>query len=68
MEDIIVRIIDLTVPGVTVLDEDGNYNIYINAHLSYEQQQQVFNHEMKHINLGHFYDSKSVADNERDAG
>lgn len=68
MEDIIVRIIDLTVPGVTVLDEDGNYNIYINAHLSYEQQQQVFNHEMKHINLGHFYDNSPAADNERDAG
>lgn len=68
MEDIIVRIIDLTVPGVTVLDEDGNYNIYLNARLSYEQQQQVYNHEMKHINLNHFYDSKSVADNERDAG
>ncbi|WP_316607790.1 hypothetical protein [uncultured Ruminococcus sp.] len=68
MEDIIVRIIDLTVPGVTVLDEDGNYNIYINARLSYEQQQQVYNHEMKHINLGHFYDSSPVADNERDAG
>ena len=68
MEYIFVRLIDMEVPGVTVLDEDGNYNIYINARLSHEQRKRVYKHEMKHINLGHFYDNKSVAENERDAG
>ena len=68
MDLIFVRLIDMEVPGVTVLDENGDYNMYINARLTYEQRLKTYNHEIKHINLGHFYDNKSVTENEREAG
>lgn len=68
MENIIVRFIDMDVPGVTVLDSDGNYNIYINARLSFEQRRKVYDHELRHIDLDHFYDGRSVAENEKEAG
>ena len=69
MEKVFIRLVDdLGAPGVTVLDEDGNYNVYVNARLSYEQQKKVADHEMNHIRLGHFYDDRPVADNEREAG
>lgn len=44
----------LTVRGVTVLDEDGNYNVYINILLSYDTQQKAAKHELKHITSEHF--------------
>ena len=68
MEDVIVRLIDLPVPGVTVLDSDGNYNVYINARLSYEERKKTLAHELRHISKDHFYDDKSVADCEKEAG
>ena len=68
MENIIVRFIDLTVPGVTVTDCDGNFNVYINARLSAEQQRTVYEHELNHIKFDHFFDNKPVAENERQAG
>lgn len=68
MGEVIVRLIDMEVPGVTVLDSDGNYNMYINARLSFEQQQKVYKHELRHITGGHFFDHKTVEENEREAG
>ena len=68
MEEVIVRLIDLTVPGVTVLDEDGNYNVYINARLSFEERKKTLAHELRHINKEHFYSDLSVADCEQEAG
>jgi len=68
MEFVIIRIMDLTVPGVTVLDDDGNYNVYINARLTYEQRQTVLAHELRHINKGHFYDNRPVVEDEEEAG
>lgn len=68
MEDIIIRFIKMPMPGVTVLDEDGNYNMYINENLTYEERQKVANHEMEHINKGHFYDDRPVTECEKEAG
>ena len=43
------------VPGVTVLDENGDYNVYLNDKLSYDAQAEAFRHELEHIKQGHFY-------------
>lgn len=57
----------LTVKGVTVLDSDGNYNVYINILLSYDTQQKATKHEIKHITKEHFYDFEPVIHNELEA-
>lgn len=60
---IIVRLLSLppSTRGVTVLDQDGNYNIYINQNLAYEMQKQVYIHELKHIKNNDFQSDKPVA-------
>ena len=69
MDDVLTRLIDLpdTVPAVTVLDEDGNYNVYINARLSNDNRRIAFEHELKHIKKSHFYTDKPVQECEREA-
>lgn len=56
MIDYIIRYIDLpyTIKGVTVLDSDGFYNIYINSHLSWEEQKKAVKHELEHIRRDDF--------------
>lgn len=68
MEDVIVRLMDLPVPGVTVLDSDGNYNVYINARLSYEERKKTLAHELRHIKNDHFFDDRAVTIIEKEAG
>lgn len=41
--------------GITVLDENGDYNIYLNDRISYDAQAEAFRHEVEHIRQGHFY-------------
>ena len=50
MKDYCIRYVDLppTVRGVTACT-DGFYNVYINAYLSYEEQQKATKHGLKHI-------------------
>lgn len=70
MDDIIVRIVPLprAIKGFTMPDENGDYNIYLNDKLSDQELCDVYDHEMAHINSGHFYDdTKSVATKEREA-
>jgi hypothetical protein len=68
MEEIIIRLIKLPYKthGVTVVDEEGDYNVYINDQLSYEQQLQATEHELKHIYKNHFYVSNSVEQVEKE--
>lgn len=56
MNDYIVRYISLpcTVKGVTVMDKDGFYNIYINSQLSFEEQKKALRHELHHIDREDF--------------
>lgn len=67
--DIYIRGIELplTVKGVTVLDSDGNFNVYINILLSHAVQQKATKHELKHIKSEHFYDYEPVVYNELEA-
>ncbi len=51
MDNIFLRYISLphTVKGLTVQDEAGDYNVYINTRLTYEANQQTLQHEVQHI-------------------
>ncbi len=59
----IIRKIDLPigVDGITVLDENGDYNVYLNDKLSYDAQAEAFRHEVEHIKQGHFYRWEDIA-------
>ena len=57
----------MTVKGATVLDSDGNYNVYINILLSDEAQLKAVEHEITHIIKEHFYDYEPVVHNELEA-
>lgn len=58
----IIRKIDLPVGvgGITVLDENGDYNVYLNDRLSYDAQAEAFRHEVEHIKQGHFYKYEDI--------
>ena len=68
MDAVIIRIIDLppTVQGITIKDENDDYNIYLNAKLFLDGRGDAFRHEVEHIRSGHFYDYRSVAEKELD--
>lgn len=68
MEDVIIRLAKIPTPGVTVLDEDGNYNIYIDDRLTFEERRKVADHEMNHIRMNHFFLNTPVAECEHEAG
>jgi len=57
MNDVFIRQVDMPsrVKGMTVLDEDGNYNIYINDRLSHYARIETLQHEMRHVsNRDHY--------------
>lgn len=61
MNDVFVRYRDdlpCTVRGMVIMDENSDYNVYINARLSYDEQKKALKHEMTHIENGD-YDSNS---------
>ena len=51
MGETIIRIANLPrgINGFVLEDSEGDYNIYINALLTYERQEEVIAHEMIHI-------------------
>ena len=61
-----IRYIDLplNVKGMTVEDDNGFFNVYINQNLSVEQQEDAIRHELTHINRGDFDIKKSLRDAE----
>ena len=56
MQEIIVREIEMpySVKGCVVLDEDDNYNVYINALISDAEKMKALIHETEHIYKHHF--------------
>ena len=56
MNDVFVRVIDLPycIKGITVPDEEGDFNVYINSRLSYDEQKITYIHEHFHILHKHF--------------
>lgn len=70
MDNYIIRIVKLPphVGGITIPDENGDYNIYINSRLSDAKMVEVYDHEVYHIEHGHFSDdTKTVAEKEAEA-
>lgn len=69
MDEISCRIIVLPsrVNAVTVVDENGDFNVYVNARLSREEQVAACDHERRHIIKNHFYRRKSVSQCEQEA-
>ena len=67
MDEVFVRLKDMPfgMQGVTVLDADGDYNVYINARLSYEDQQEVYRHEITHIMRQDFYTDIPIQEAEK---
>lgn len=62
MDAVIIRVIDLPygVPGVTVKDENDDYNVYLNARYSADRRIVAFEHELRHIMNGDFYSHDPV--------
>ena len=56
MNDIIIRYIWFPdgVNGATLPDCNGDYNIYINRNLCFNQQEKAIEHEKEHIRNGDF--------------
>ena len=67
MSEIYIRtvVLPLTVRGVTVVDGDGNYNVYINSRLSSDEQKQTLLHEMTHVRSGDFESFEDIDELEK---
>jgi Zn-dependent peptidase ImmA (M78 family) len=67
---IFVRMIPLPIAAraVTLPNDDGTFDIYINANLPPEMQVRALEHELEHINQDHFYNEDPVGMNELEAG
>ena len=69
MTDTYVRLVSLPtrVEGVTLPNDDGSFDIYINSRLSPLRQQETLEHELRHIRHEHFYLDMDIARMERQA-
>ena len=56
------------VNAVTVVDANGDFNIYINEQLSIEEQRRAYKHELEHIRRNHLFINKPVEECEAEAG
>lgn len=62
MNDVFVRIKDMPcfINGYTVLDNNGDYNIYLNSAYSFEEQRITYLHELRHIRRSDFFGNRSI--------
>ena len=69
MKEIVVRMVALPphVRAFTMLDAQGDYNVYINEAMTYEQRVRSFAHEKRHIDNGDFYSGACATEIERQA-
>ena len=57
-----------TIEGVSVPNDDGTFDIYLNGNLCEARQQECLQHEIKHIIDDHFYqENKTVSQLEQEA-
>lgn len=59
MDNVIIRIIDMppSIHGMTVVDADGNYNVYLNPCSDMEE---ALRHELAHIQNNDFYNEDDI--------
>ena len=69
MTETYVRVVPLPpkVEGVTLPNDDGTFDVYINARLSPARRQETLEHELRHIRGDHFYLDMPVSRMERQA-
>lgn len=70
MNDIYVRLVSFPVFSVrsaVILDENGDYNIYLDERLSDEDKRRALHHEYRHIKNNHFRDAIAAHDAEKEA-
>lgn len=62
MNDIFIRLAPLPnrVKAMTVVDENSDYNIYVNSALSQAEMKKAYLHEIQHIEKKHFDQDISV--------
>jgi hypothetical protein len=67
MDNVYLRFVSLppTIKGLTVQDETGDYNVYINSRLTHEANQQTLQHEIQHINTNDFQKILHIRDIEK---
>ncbi len=68
MNDIFIRQAEFPsrVKAMTVMDENGDYNIYVNSALSHDQAKKAYLHELQHIDKKHFDQDISVVQAENE--
>lgn len=57
-----------SVEGVTLPNDDGTYDVYINVNLPVERCREALAHELQHIRFDHLYENKPVWLLEQEAG
>ena len=69
MIDYYLRLLELPrrVEGVSVLNDDGSFDIYINSLLPSRRRLEVLEHELAHIRQEHFYLDMPISQIERQA-
>ena len=62
MNDVFIRVTELPnrVKAMTVMDENSDYNIYVNSALSQDEMKKAYLHEIQHIEKKHFDQDISV--------
>lgn len=63
----LIRFPSTAVRAVTLPNDDGTFDIYINERLPEELRQEALEHELKHIRKDHFYNDDPVWVNEAEA-
>lgn len=65
-----VRLLPLpsSVEGVVLPNDDGTYDIYLNANLPLQRQAEVLAHELAHIKKDHLYSEDPIRIIEAEAG
>jgi Zn-dependent peptidase ImmA (M78 family) len=69
MDNVFVRLDSMPakIKGYVVLDENGDYNVFINKDLNYEQQMKALAHEIVHIDNAHLRVQLPIIDCENEA-
>lgn len=69
MTDYFVRLVPLprAVEGVTIPNDDGTFDIYINSVLPKQKQDAALQHELRHLKADHFYREMPIERMERQA-
>lgn len=64
MEKTIIRYVDLPcgIKGFVRRDDNGDYNVYINARQSWQMQKLALEHELRHIQCDDLHNCKSISE------